>query len=157
GRRPASVRCDLGKLVQSVHNASVRLVIWTPRIGAVALLTALVVWVADRPGAAQNAVRFQPLDPFNVPVGADSGLQAIALADLDGDGVLDLVSIDRDDDRVIVFRGNGDGTFQQVFDFQVASSPNAIAVADVGSALAANAQQSQDGKPDIVVGSDSGD
>jgi hypothetical protein len=66
---------------------------------------------------------------------------AVAVADFDGDGRLDLVTSDASSGSVSVLPGNGDGTFQTLPTFAVGSAPVAVAVADVNG----------DGKPDIVT------
>src|SRR5262249_60076682 len=72
--------------------------------------------------------------------------QGLAVADLNGDGKLDLVATNGNDNTVSVLLGNGDGTFQTQRTFttvgsSTGQSPNGIAVADVN----------KDGKPDLVV------
>jgi hypothetical protein len=71
--------------------------------------------------------------------------RAVAAADLDGDGIIDLVVANQDDNNVSVLLGNGDGTFQpqKAFPDQPAPglAPQGIAVADVNG----------DGHPDIIV------
>jgi hypothetical protein len=62
-----------------------------------------------------------------------------ALVDLDGDGMIDLVTIAGDSVRVLL--GNGDGTFRDKIDYPTGIAPSALAVADL----------SGDGKPDLVV------
>ena len=67
--------------------------------------------------------------------------RAIALADLDGDGNLDLVITNGDDGTVSVYRGNGDGTFQPRMTQPTDVHPWSVAIGDLGT-----------GAPSIVVG-----
>lgn len=125
----------------------------------VAVAIGLAVWLVGSPGAAQlSTVRFKALDPFEVSVGSDAGLQAFALADLDGNGVLDLVAIDRVNDQVNVFLGDGNGNFTPVGSpYLMPAKPSAVAVADVASPLASANGGKKDGNLDILVGTDDGD
>jgi hypothetical protein len=70
----------------------------------------------------------------------DSGTQNIAEGDLNGDGIMDLVTSDTSS-YVEVFLGNGDGTFQTPVKYAV-TGPYRIQIADVNG----------DGHPDLVVG-----
>ena len=77
-----------------------------------------------------------------------SAPESVATADLNGDGMLDLVTANELADTVSVLLGKGDGTFQAKVDYGVGKDPIALAVADLNS----------DGKPDLAVvdlGSDS--
>ena len=56
---------------------------------------------------------------------------AVAVADLDGDSVPDLVTANAGSDDVSVLRGNGDGTFQAAVSFAAGNAPVSIAVADL--------------------------
>jgi hypothetical protein len=62
----------------------------------------------------------------------DASPQSVALADLNGDGKLDLVVVSLDSNQTVsVFLGNGDGTFQPQVRYAVGSFPDGLAVADV--------------------------
>jgi hypothetical protein len=80
------------------------------------------------------------------------GAYEVTLADLNGDGKLDVVQATQLDStngnqNVIVFLGNGDGTFQAALPFSSEGHwPSAVAVADLN----------HDGKPDIVTGNSFG-
>lgn len=83
---------------------------------------------------------FQP--PVIYPTGAPVA-QAVAVADLNGDHKPDIVTITAINGAVVVFLGNGDGTFQapKIVANSGNSSPvGALAVADLNG----------DGKPDLV-------
>jgi hypothetical protein len=86
---------------------------------------------------------FQP--PLAFTLGFPSSPGSIAVADLDGDAVLDLVAFYLTSNPPIsglsVLRGNGDGSFQPAVAFPIAARPNLVAVADVDG----------DGVPDIVA------
>ena len=72
------------------------------------------------------------------------GLQprAIAVGDLDGDGVLDVVGTDANGNATFVYYGNGDGTFTPGPAAEVGTAPYSIAIGDLDG----------DGKADVVVG-----
>ncbi len=66
---------------------------------------------------------------------------AVALADVNGDGKLDVITANQDENTASVMLGNGDGTFRQAMSYSVGYSPIAVAVANLHN----------DGKPDLVV------
>ncbi|WP_435008425.1 Ig-like domain repeat protein [Tundrisphaera lichenicola] len=71
----------------------------------------------------------------------------LRLADLDGDGDLDVVLVDPFDDVVVVMKGNGDGTLGSPTTFATGNSPNGIAVADLNG----------DGISDVVTADENDD
>jgi len=84
-------------------------------------------------------VRFLP--PVIYGAGG-AGANIVAIGDLNGDGIPDLV-VSVTDDGVTVLLGNGDGTFQApLYSDPGAPFPFTVAIADVNN----------DGKPDVVVG-----
>ncbi len=89
----------------------------------------------------------------NTPSGPDffaTGTQprAIAAADVDGDGHVDIVTANRADDGISVLYGQGDGEFADPIDHAAGEDPDTLAIGDVDA----------NGTADIVVGLDtSGD
>ena len=82
---------------------------------------------------------FQP--PVFYPVGAGSGPYAVAVADFNGDGKLDLVVTLPNKNAVGILLGNGDGTFQPAVNYATGGGGYRIVVADFNG----------DGKPDLGV------
>lgn len=80
---------------------------------------------------------FQPAVTYSTGRGPD----ALGLADVNGDGNLDLVAGNDTGNSVSVLLGNGDGTFQTHKDYAAGSFPHWVALADLNG----------DSKPDIVV------
>ncbi len=86
---------------------------------------------------------------FRPAVGYDTGgsqAVSVAVADVNGDGRLDLVVANQLSDTVAVLLGNGDGTFQPAVTYNLTSMytgtiPDSVTVADVNG----------DGRPDLVV------
>ena len=67
--------------------------------------------------------------------------RSVAVADLNSDGVPDLVTANRFSDDVSVLLGSGDGTFQAQQTFPAGNFPESVAVADLNN----------DGAPDLVT------
>jgi uncharacterized protein (TIGR03437 family) len=79
-----------------------------------------------------------------LPVGASGGLiSAFAAGDLNGDGKVDLVYADSENQVVVPLFGNGDGTFQPGQAYAVSQLPSSLVLADYNN----------DGRLDIVNGS----
>ena len=74
---------------------------------------------------------------FLAPLSFDTGLGpvSVALADLDRDGILDLVTADGRGNTVSVLLGKGDGTFQTAITSAAGSGPDGIVSGDVIAAL----------------------
>jgi hypothetical protein len=85
---------------------------------------------------------------FRPPVVYDAGgveTYSVAVADINGDGKIDLVVSNTASDTVGVLIGNGDGTFQPVVTYDSGGAyPGKVVVVDVNG----------DGKPDILVAND---
>ena len=64
-----------------------------------------------------------------------------SVADLNGDGILDIIVVNAVADDVSVLMGNGNGTFQPAKNYPVGSNPYTLAVADFNG----------DGTPDVVT------
>jgi hypothetical protein len=77
--------------------------------------------------------------PLDYVVGAQPN--SMVVADLNGDGLLDLATADSYVNTVTVELQNSDGTFQLPVSYAVGNSPATLQVADVN----------QDGKPDLLV------
>ena len=72
---------------------------------------------------------------------AGDGPRSVAIGDLDGDGVPDLVTANSHSDDVSVLIGNGNGTYASHVTYGVGNSPRSVAIGDLDG----------DGVPDLVV------
>ena len=93
----------------------------------------------EDPTLSAEAIVTLTFPPSRNAVGA--GPFAVAAADLNGDGKLDLVTANQDSNDVSVLLGNGDGTFQAQRRFAAGSLPSSVVVADLN----------RDGLPDIAT------
>jgi type II/III secretion system protein/VCBS repeat protein len=84
--------------------------------------------------------------PRLIPLPAGFEPSALAAADLNDDGHLDLVIADTGNDTISVMLGNGDGTFQPRTDYSTGNNPVYVAFGDFN----------QDGAPDIAVANNRG-
>ena len=64
---------------------------------------------------------------------SDSNFDAVATGDFNGDGNADFVAAEDVQNKVYIFLGNGDGTFQTPTSFSVGTDPKALAVGDFGN------------------------
>ncbi len=101
-------------------------------------LLLLAAWCAGPP-----CVAVELLGPSSVgfEVGPSTDPDAQVIADLDGDGVLDIALANLLGDSVTILLGDGSGGFARVQEIPVGNSPQAIEVADFNT----------DGLPDLVV------
>jgi hypothetical protein len=88
---------------------------------------------------------FQPARPVYAPA-SPAILAGLAAADVNGDGIPDLVLIDQAGHAVDVLPGNGDGTFQSPAIYPVAAAPAGLALGDLN----------HDGRLDLAVASPGG-
>jgi hypothetical protein len=93
---------------------------------ALYLIGFLAAWVMVGQ-TAEGALTFQPAVSF----AAGNGPVSVAVADLDGDSVPDLVTANSWGDDVSVLLGNGDGSFQAAVSYAVGRDPWSVAVADL--------------------------
>ncbi len=75
------------------------------------------------------------------PAGSGSGTEGFQVADLNGDGILDLARALNNNGGITILLGNGDGTFAAPSNYPNNDNPRDLAVADV----------SGDGIPDLVT------
>ena len=80
---------------------------------------------------------------FQAPNTQNAGFdaEAITTADFNGDGIPDLVAVDRQRSSLTVLLGRGDGNFRSPLTFPVGANPDALVVADFNG----------DGRPDLAV------
>ncbi len=99
----------------------------------------LNILLGNGDGTFQNAVTYPFITGASLP-------QAMALADVNGDGVLDVVAGNSPAGTVTVFLGNSNGSFQPAADYPAGNAPSAILMGDFD----------RDGKLDVVTADPAG-
>jgi hypothetical protein len=75
----------------------------------------------------------------------------VVTADLNNDGIADLITANAGDGKVSIFLGNGDGTFQQMPDVPTGTNPMSIAVADFNADGFEDLAVVNSGDPSITI------
>jgi hypothetical protein len=120
-----------------------------------AVIIGLAVVAAPLVGRAQpyQVLQFSFSQRIGVDVGTEVGPKSVTVADVNKDGIPDVIAIDQEDDAVWVLLGHGDGTFEIPEDpDDLIVTPNAIAVADIASP-----EGPPDGNPDLIATAMDGD
>ena len=91
--------------------------------------------------AAGQGIAFQPPLTLNVPGAIAPSPVQVAIADINGDGVSDIITLNRGNATVTTFFGNGKGQFPNSVSFALPASPQSFVVADFD----------HDGRPDLAV------
>jgi hypothetical protein len=89
----------------------------------------------------QLTTLFQAASPLLAALPTGISPESVAVADLTGNGIPDIVTSNEVDSTVSVLLGNGDGSFRPASSFPVGETPRSVAVADLNG----------DGIPDIVT------
>jgi len=93
-------------------------------------------------GVVNGTLSFAPQAVYPVgPAGATMQPDSVAVADLTGNGIDDIITADLQVGKISVLMGNGNGTFQAPITFDCGNDPESVAVADLNG----------DGIPDIVT------
>ncbi len=100
---------------------------------------------------AQGSYFFSVKAAIPLNVSTDPGPQSIALADVDDDGVADLIAVNEDNSSISVLISNDDGTFEDPVEYELDDDPVAVVVADVASPFDSAQGGDTDGIPDIIV------
>ncbi len=100
------------------------------------------------PGVAASNIAFFPVNSaenvsgtIRSDMNAGSNPTGVAIADFNGDGILDMAISNDNDSTVAVYFGNGDGTFQTPTIYPVGDYPYNVVVGDVNN----------DGIPDLIT------
>ncbi len=101
----------------------------------------LAVSAQSGSGTYRLTTAFTPTSvPFS-PLVSGAGTATVAIGDVNGDGIPDVITGNRIDNTVSVFLGTGDGTFEPARNFPIGSRVWRVTLADVNS----------DGKLDILT------
>ena len=119
GRTPASRRTILIRLEVGKKNAR------RFRVGM--LLAFGLIWTSAVLGDHDDGVTFSPAVHYAV----GESPRSVAIADLDGDQVLDLATGNLRDHSVSVLLGTGDGTFDAAVQYAVGDTPGFVAISDL--------------------------
>jgi hypothetical protein len=145
-KKPAERLPTAGAVVDALRGIRTRRRIfrrrWVAAVAAVLLLAVVGYWFGP--------ALFGPRDPagprwpgFGPAVSYEAGRwnRWIAIADLNGDGKLDLLTANDRANTISVLFGNADGTFQPPISYDTGKNPISVAVGDFNG----------DGKPDLAV------
>ena len=102
-------------------------------------LVAALAFLAATCAFSQADSRGRFLPAVDYPVGTSP--EGAAVADLNGDGKLDLAVVNNIDNSLSLLLGKGDGTFQSARTLPICRDPRAIAAGDLNG----------DGRPDVVI------
>jgi FG-GAP-like repeat/Cep192 domain 4 len=75
---------------------------------------------------------FQAAVFYSVPA-LDRWTDDVAIGDFDGDGIPDVAAVNSSGNDVSIFKGNGDGTFQNTIDYGAGINPEQVIVGDFNS------------------------
>ena len=115
-----------------------------PKHAAAAAALATLALATTAPAQCDPASIFPTTSP-TTPAGDQP--ESVAIADLNNDGIPDLVAANESTSDVSVLPGNGDGTFQPQQPFATGDNPRSSAVADLDAS----------GTPDLVTANTSSD
>jgi hypothetical protein len=126
--------------VRSTSVARGRVISQKPAFGAVPENRVVQLVVSAGPGPSKSVSEPSFASPVTYPIA--SGGQALAVADLNGDGKPDLVTVSEvEKSTASVLLNRGDGAFRPRRDYRTGSYAEALAVGDLNG----------DGKPEIVT------
>jgi len=114
------------------HDGKADLVVADLQVGQSSDNGDVAVLINNGDGSFQNPVKYS----------AGSGPISVAIADVDGDGIPDIVSANNNDGTVSVLSGKGDGTFKPAVNYPIGGFPQGLLLVDFNG----------DGKLDIAAG-----